>query len=184
MENGSKALLMAAGVLIAVILISLLVRTYTNIGTFQRQKLTEQELQEIEAYNKQYANYENQYVYGTEVITIINRMLNDQSNKMSVEIAYKGYYTFTEEWWNEKTRKTTTKVITVKPGNSQTYTNYGTGKTLAKFYTGSVTGRNRGTEEISSDTITTRAFKCTKIGYDNSTGRINYIKFEERQFTS
>lgn len=85
MENASKALLMAGGVLIAIIIISLLVKTYGNIGAFQKQQISAEEAERIEEYNKAYTKYLNQYVYGTEVITVINKSIND-SQKMGFNI--------------------------------------------------------------------------------------------------
>ena len=78
MENASKALLIAGGVLIAIILITVLVRTYGNISIFQRQQLTEDEIEKIAEENKEYLKYLNQYVYGTEVISIINKVADFQ----------------------------------------------------------------------------------------------------------
>lgn len=85
MENATKALLMAGGVLIAIIIITLLVKTYGNIGAFQRQQMSIKETEQIEEFNKNYTKYEGQYVYGTEVITVINRAIND-SQKMGLNI--------------------------------------------------------------------------------------------------
>lgn len=73
MENASRALLIAGSILIAIIIISLLVKTYGNIGMFKRQQLTQKEVEQINEFNKQYTKYANKYVYGTEVITVINR---------------------------------------------------------------------------------------------------------------
>lgn len=77
MENASKALLMAGGVLIAIIIIALLVRSFTGIGQFQKAKLTQEEQEKLVAFNEQYTKYLNQYVYGTEVRTLINKYKND-----------------------------------------------------------------------------------------------------------
>lgn len=85
MENATKALLMAGGVLIAIIIITLLVKTYGNIGAFQRQQMSIKEAEQIEEFNKNYTKYDGQYVYGTEVITVINRAIND-SQKMGLNI--------------------------------------------------------------------------------------------------
>lgn len=79
MENASKALLIAGGVLIAIIIVSLLVRTYGSIGRFQKQQLSIEETERIEKFNKEYTKYQGQYVYGTEVITVINKSANDST---------------------------------------------------------------------------------------------------------
>lgn len=76
MENATKALLIAGGVLIAIIILTILVKTYGNIGAFQRQQMSQEEAEQIEEFNKDYTKYDGQYVYGTEVITIINKTLD------------------------------------------------------------------------------------------------------------
>ena len=43
MENASKALLIAGGILIALIIIALLVRSFTTIGLFKQAQLSEEE---------------------------------------------------------------------------------------------------------------------------------------------
>ena len=86
MENASRALLIAGSVLVAIIVITLLVRTYGNIGNFQRQQLSVEEAQKLEEYNKQYTKYEHQYVYGTEVISIINKEENKNLDKVTIII--------------------------------------------------------------------------------------------------
>ena len=89
MENASKALLMAGGILIAIIIIALLVRSFSTISSFQKQKLTEEEQAQLEAFNKQYTKYVGQYVYGTEVRSLMNKCESDkQSGKNYVEVIY------------------------------------------------------------------------------------------------
>ena len=73
MENASKALLMAGGILIAMLIIAVLVRSFTTVSIFQKAKLSEEEQAELVAFNEQYTKYLGQYVYGTEVITVINK---------------------------------------------------------------------------------------------------------------
>ena len=86
MENATKALLIAGGVLIAIIIITLLVRTYGNISNFQRQQLTQEEARQIAEFNSEYTQYENQYVYGTDVITVINKVNNYNQKEGTTKI--------------------------------------------------------------------------------------------------
>ena len=123
MENASKALLMAGGVLIAIITIALLARSFSSIGMFQKAQLSEEEQAQLVAFNEQYTKYLNQYVYGTEVRTLINKYKNDG-------------------------------LVEVLPENLDTTAPHGVGED-------------------------TKYYKCTAIGYDNSTGRVNSITFEE-----
>lgn len=73
MENASKALLMAGGILIAILIIVVLLRTFGNVIFFQKAQLTEEEQEAIIKYNEQYTKYVGQYVYGTEIMTLINK---------------------------------------------------------------------------------------------------------------
>ena len=79
MENASKALLIAGGILISIILISFFVNTYSSISRFKNQELTEKEIQQIEEENKEYTKYLGQTVYGTEVITVQNMAENSKT---------------------------------------------------------------------------------------------------------
>lgn len=121
MENASKALLMAGGILIAILIIAVLVRSFTTVSMFQKAKLTEEEQAQLVAFNEQYTKYLGQYVYGTEVRTLMNKYENDKQVKVLPE------------------------------------------------------GINPPTG-VGQDT---KYYKCTEIGYDNSTGKVNSITFKE-----
>ena len=123
MENASKALLMAGGVLIAIITIALLVRSFSSISMFQKAQLSEEEQAQLVAFNEQYTKYLKQYVYGTEVRTLINKYKDNG-------------------------------LVKVLPENLDITAPKGVGED-------------------------TKYYKCTAIGYDNSTGRVNSITFEE-----
>lgn len=160
MENATKALLMAGGILIAIIIISLLVRTYGNIGAFQKQQLTAEEAKQIEEYNKDYTKYDGQYVYGTEVITVVNRSLNYEQKynfDIHVVINFKKDYNY----MNKNIMK-----LDLKDENAK-YT----------FIDFTINSKNK---DYSED-LKSRAFKCEKITYGED-GRVNYIEFTERQF--
>ena len=77
MENAAKALMIAAGILIAIVIISVLVSTFSTMSGFQMSKLSEEERQQIIEFNEQYTKYVNQYVYGTEVGSLINKHASD-----------------------------------------------------------------------------------------------------------
>ena len=86
MENASKALLMAGGILIAVLILVVLIRTWGNVVVFQQSQLTEEEQAEIIKYNQQYTKYVNQYVYGTEIITLINKAANQGNITVKIKL--------------------------------------------------------------------------------------------------
>lgn len=179
MENASKALLMAGGVLIAIIIISLLVKTYGNIGKFQKQQLSAEEAEQIEEFNKNYTKYQGQYIYGTEVITVINRVLKEKE-KSGEEI--KVYITFGEAY--------TYNVVTYVNGKKTTKERTVSKHSILEINNDDDVGRYSDSSFIDErnnknalDDLKQRAFKCTKVGYDNSTGRVNEIRFEEKQYS-
>ena len=85
MENASKALLMAGGILVAMLIIAVLVSGKATINSFQKTKLSEEEKEQIIIFNKQYTKYVGQYVYGTDVRTLINKYENDRLVKVLPE---------------------------------------------------------------------------------------------------
>lgn len=121
MENASKALLMAGGVLIALIIIVLLVRSSASITIFQKTQLSKEAEEQLIEFNEQYTKYLGEYVYGTEVRSLMNKYDDDGKVK-------------------------------VLPDGINPPTGVG--------------------ED-------TKYYKCTNIGYDNSTGRVNSITFVE-----
>jgi len=86
MENASKALIMAGGVLIAILVISLLVFFFNNIREWQKIEGSGEELEQIVEYNKQYEVYARD-VYGSELLSIANKIAD--YNKRQAE--NKGY---------------------------------------------------------------------------------------------
>lgn len=168
MENASKALLMAAGILIAIILISLLVAMYKGVSLFQRQQVSQEDAARIEEFNSFYTKYSGRYVYGTEVITVINQTVNNKaSNDVTVEVIMQSDYTY-------KIGKVTytAKSITVNTGEVITNTD------------GYITSIDKKNLTAVDGNLRTRAFQCTGITYDTTTGKVNGIKFEEKQYST
>ncbi len=73
MENASKALLMAAGVLIGMIVISLAVYLFVSFGSSSAELHREQEQQRLNEFNAQFTSYvglENITIY--DIVTVAN----------------------------------------------------------------------------------------------------------------
>lgn len=126
MENASKALLMAGGVLIGILLIVLLTRMLTNVGALQKANLTKEEEAQLVQFNEQYTKYINQYVYGQEVRSLMNKYESDGKVKVNVSNG-------------------------IPPLTTGEDTQY---------------------------------YKCTNVGYDNQTGRVNSITFQKVEISS
>ncbi len=77
MENASKALIIAGGILLALMLLSILVYVAGSMqdwaGSQTRDELTKQ----IAEFNKGYEVYNKKRMYGTDVISVVNKANDD-----------------------------------------------------------------------------------------------------------
>lgn len=82
MENASKAIIIAGGILIALIIISLLVLLFSQIGNVyseQDKAISEKQLAE---YNRKFAVYDNNKgLYGSELLSLAN-LTTDYNKKL------------------------------------------------------------------------------------------------------
>ena len=98
MENAAKGLLMAGGMLLAVIVISLFIYGYTNVTHLAEADKNKGLLEEIQEYNQQYLAYNKSAMYGTDVISILNLAIsnnklnnvqNDPDDQLYVDVSFK-----------------------------------------------------------------------------------------------
>ena len=88
MENATKALLMAAGVLIGIVILSLGVYLYGTIGNYVQMSQEEMNNQALIKFNTQFYNYtaiENQQYTFQDIITIANIAYENNSEKELLE---------------------------------------------------------------------------------------------------
>ncbi len=76
MENASKALIIAGGMLIALLVVSLLVIGWNNITSYNRQEEMAQTMEQITKFNKEFESYNKQVVYGYQLISLNNLILD------------------------------------------------------------------------------------------------------------
>lgn len=92
MENASKALIMAGGVLISLMVIGLLVLFYNNLSGMQKIKTDSETEQQAAEFNKQYDVYARD-IYGSEILSIANKIadynLRESDNKGYTKIELK-----------------------------------------------------------------------------------------------
>lgn len=84
MENVSKALMIAGGILIAIIVLSLLVFGYGRIRSYQDNKDKTKKLEQVTEYNKKFDSYNKNVVKGYEIISLAN-LAYDTNKKYSEE---------------------------------------------------------------------------------------------------
>lgn len=73
MENASKALLIAGGVLLSVMVVSLLIYTSRSFGNIARAEEAEKLAENKLAFNAEYEIYDKSLMYGTDVLSCLNK---------------------------------------------------------------------------------------------------------------
>ena len=88
MENVSKALLIAAGVLIGLIVLTMLVVMYRQVTSYYTAKEKARTFEQLQEFNAQYTPYNRKNVRGTELISLINKIINfnEQEDEIGIEI--------------------------------------------------------------------------------------------------
>ena len=128
------------------IVICIVSGTIINIQTENR---------EISNYNSNYEKYLNKEIRGTEVATLINKVI-DQNEKNNVQKDEKGYYIDN----NQNSIKIDLKMTTI----DKTYP-------MEEIYNNQITNFVQNFNQIK--------FKCIKIEYHKDTKRISKMIFEE-----
>ena len=80
MENAAKALLIAGGVLLAIIIMSMFLSMYNQIRGLEEAKEEKIQLEQIYAFNSQYEAYNKKIMYGADVITLFNKVNENNLN--------------------------------------------------------------------------------------------------------
>lgn len=74
MENASKALLIAGGILMVMLIIGLLAFSWSKITDFYNKDDELAEIEDVSKFNLQFTNYQRDKVYGYELISLANRV--------------------------------------------------------------------------------------------------------------
>ncbi len=91
MENATKALEMAAGVLIALLIIGLLAYAYNNLSDEKKIEQSSESAMQASEFNKSYEAFNKSGLYGSEILSLANKIV-DYNKK---EASQKGYNTIT-----------------------------------------------------------------------------------------
>lgn len=86
MENATKALMIAGGVLIALIIITMFILMFSRLSNIQEEQEEQTKIEQIAAFNEQFEAYNKKVMYGTDVITLINKVAeNNKKNSKNIE---------------------------------------------------------------------------------------------------
>lgn len=157
MENISKALLIAGGMLIAIIILSMFLIMYNKVTNISKAQEEQKKQEQLSAFNGQYEAYDKQLMYGVDVITLCNKINNNNSSgKNGIISLYYGKD-------NIETPTIINNIIISKEKEEEA------GKTKIVEY-GIV--RKGDTEVDKVEDFITLRFKCTGIEYNETDGRI------------
>lgn len=206
MENASKALLMAGGVLIAIIILSLIVYMGTTTSRLAKTQDEKTLAEQTEAFNKEYEAYDKKKMYGTDVITVVNKAIeynqslgtDSEDYFIDIVLDLRGaeFNTTTVVTWEASGDRKEEKTYSgIGLGNKEYHLKTGTGRgtginqELKDFFAQPVNDLRPEPESDGNRIKTTlvysglasfkRAiFSCTRIEYSKITGRVNLIEIK------
>lgn len=102
MENASKALVMAGGILIALLIIGALMLMINQVSDYQRTETDSEKTQQLADFNKEYVQFTYDDIKGYELISLVNKVIDyniketvgnsvDYNKKITVSINMKGF---------------------------------------------------------------------------------------------
>ncbi len=162
MENATKALLIAAGVLIAIMVISALVLMFDRISEVSQTEQDALVAQQLTEFNREYEAFNRRDLWGGQIISVMNKMLDnnnkyatlDEDNYM-MDISVK--FTVIDDFFNKKKEGTT----------------YSTLVSFSQKFAEAQRTEDQLTE------LKRKLFKCVSVEYNEETGRVQKMYFEE-----
>ncbi len=102
MENASKALLIAGGVLIGILVVSVLVLAFNQMSEYQSSSSNLEKSNQLSQFNAQFVQYAKPNLKGTELITLLNRVVSynrkeigageiDYSQTITIKVSVHGF---------------------------------------------------------------------------------------------
>ena len=76
MENVSKALMIAGGMLIAIMVISLIIVLWNQMSGYFAEQHSATIVEQIAEFNAQFENYNGKDIRGNELISVMNKVVN------------------------------------------------------------------------------------------------------------
>lgn len=107
MENASKALLIAGGVLLAVLVLSLFGLLLSNISSNQMAQEKIKQAEQLKEFNQQWEAYNKKTLYGTDIITVMNKAIENNNNLetsigfVNIRLKIKKDYIYRVEVYND-----------------------------------------------------------------------------------
>ena len=102
MENASKALIMAASVLIAIVIISAFVLMMSNLTSYQQRNYDVTLTAQVAEFNNEFATYARDGIRGSDMISLMNKIVDYNARYTDTEGYTKMHVTIDMNGINEK----------------------------------------------------------------------------------
>lgn len=169
MENASKALLMAAGVLIGVLILSLAVYLFANFGTASAEIHKQRDMNEINKFNTQFTSYEGKECTIHDIVSVANLAINNNTNySLTAQTGNNYYITVNIQSGQQNLQKYLLNTTTSKIDNDKVNELIKNDSNNLKYYTDS-----NGEQQISLQKYT-----CTTI-INTTTQRVQTVTFKK-----
>lgn len=76
MENATKALLISAAVMIAIMVLSLLMMAYNQVSDYYQTQHTDAMAKQIEEFNNNFINYDRDNIRGSDLLSLMNKVID------------------------------------------------------------------------------------------------------------
>ena len=151
MENATKALIIAGGMLIAMLIVGLLTWGYTQLRSLQKTNVEEEERQQIVDFNERFEAYNKKVVRGYQMISLAN-LVSDTNTRFAEDDGY------------------TSVTIRVDGLSNQNATNEDLVNYIQTYYDTMSSNEKNALKQL--------YFECTGIEYDNRNSRVVKMTFK------
>lgn len=203
MEDASKALLISASVLLAMLILSMVLLVFNNISSLRNAQADKTYQEQLNAFNMQFEAYNKKIMYGTDVISVVNKAI-DNNLLMRTENSNDANYINIRFTINQEMMESTKVVRESRTGRQETEYHDNSRLPSGEYNVGTINmnenlidffndeAKQVVTKSVGDDgTITTTTvtpaiinfkkliFTCTGVNYNENTGRINQLVFKQ-----
>lgn len=183
MENISRALLIAGGILITMIIVSLLVFARTQWGKYQKRKDDAKNSEQVAEFNERFEAY-NSVITGGKMVSLVN-LSEDMNNKYGEDQGYNNIIIYAKLINEDGSFPgTNDKNFEVKRHNGKKYSNMNAYIELIRgkdFFNVSIHDGdpNYDTYKEFNSQFKTSYFKCDDIVYNKENARVYEMYFDQ-----